>query len=97
VTYAFVPLAAHEDASPSGILVAGTPRYEAVEHGVAQFDPVDAGRAAEQLAEAQEHAARLEAAAIERALADLAVDDEARELVAETRSTSQALRDITGQ
>jgi hypothetical protein len=63
----------------------------------ARGHPLDAARAAEQLADAQDHAARLEAAAIERALDDLARDDQARELLAETRSTGEALRDITGQ
>jgi hypothetical protein len=97
VTYAFIPLAAYEPVSPAGILIAGTPRYEAVEHSVTPFDPLDAARAAEQLAEAQDAAARLEAAAVERTLTDLQVDDEARALVAEARGTGEALRGITGQ
>jgi hypothetical protein len=97
VTFAYTPLAAHEEAAPETVLIRGIPRYAAVEHSVARYDPVDAARAAEQLAEAQEHAARLEAAAIERTLQDLAHDDQARELLAETRSTGAALRDITGQ
>jgi spore maturation protein CgeB len=97
VTFAFTPLAAYEAASKETVLITGIPRYAAIEHAVTRFDPVDAARAAEQLAEAQDHAARLEAAAIERAVEELANEDEARELVAETRSTGEALRDITGQ
>lgn len=97
VTFAYSPLAAYEDAAPRTVLIRGIPRYEAIEHAVARYDPVDAARAAEQLADAQEHAARLEAAAIERARATLALDDQARELMLETRTTGEALRDITGQ
>ena len=97
VTFAFIPLAAHEDPARDAVLIRGAPRYDAREVTTAQYDPVDAARAAEQLADAQEHAAGLEAAAIERAHAELAADREARELLAETRSTGAALRDITGQ
>jgi hypothetical protein len=97
VTFAYHPLASYEEAGRGADLIPGVPRYEAFEHSIVEFDPVDAGRAAEQLAEAQDHAARLEAAAIERARADLAMDDEARELAAEARSTGEALREITGQ
>jgi hypothetical protein len=96
-TFAYTPLAAYEPAAADAVLIRGIPRYEAIEHTVDRYDPVDAARAAEQLAELQEHAARLEAAAIDRALADLARDDAGRELLAETRSTGEALRDITGQ
>jgi hypothetical protein len=97
VTFAFTPLAAYEDAAPEAVLITGTPRYEAREVVIVDFDPVDAGRAAEQLADAQDHAARLEAAAIARAHAELDAVASSRELLAETRSTGAALRDLTGQ
>jgi hypothetical protein len=97
VTFVFTPLSAHEEAAPETVLITGTLRYEAVEATVDRFDPVDAARAAEQLADAQHHAARLEAAAISRARAELEQDEEARELMAETLSTGAALRSATGQ
>ena len=56
-----------------------------------------ARRAAEQLAAAQDDAARREVAAAERTRAELAAAAEARELMAETRSTGAALRGLTGQ
>ena len=96
VTFAFTPLAASEAAAQEAILITGTPRYEALEVAANHFDPVDAARAAEQLAEAQEHAARLEAAAITRAYEELDGNAAARELLNEARSTGAALRDITG-
>ena len=62
-----------------------------------RFDPDDAAVAAEQLAAAQQHAADLEAAAIERGRAELVEREAALDLAVETQSTAAALRRITGQ
>ena len=51
----------------------------------------------EQLAEAQEHAARLEAAAVERARTEIEELEALHEHAIEARSTADALRRITGQ
>jgi hypothetical protein len=97
VTFAFMPLAASEDAAPTSVLIPGVPRYEAREVATMPYDPIDAARAAEQLADAQEEAALLELEAISRARAQLEQDEEARELMAESLSTGAALRNATGQ
>jgi hypothetical protein len=97
VTYLYTPLMAGERPGPAAVLIPGKPRYEAVEVRADRFDPADAARAAEQLAAAQEHAADLEAAAIERARGELEERDAALDLAVETRSTAAALRRITGQ
>ena len=97
VTHLYTPLMAGERPGPTAVLIPGKPRYEAVEVRADRFDPGDAARAAEQLAAAQEHAADLEAAAIERARDDLAERDAVLDLAVETRSTAAALRRITGQ
>jgi hypothetical protein len=97
VTYLYTPLMAGERPGPTAVLVPGKPRYEAVEVRADRFDPADAARAAEELAAAQEHAAGLEAAAIERARDELAERDAVLDLAVETRSTAAALRRITGQ
>lgn len=97
VTWRFQPLAAGENAPRSDELITGRPRYAAREVLRAPYDPVDAARAAEQLAEAQQEAARLEQAAIERAVRRLHDARSAAEIEAESRSTGAALRGITGQ
>jgi hypothetical protein len=93
----FTPLEAYERPDPGSVLVAGRPRYEARSVTSTPFEPVDPVRAGEQLVEAQEHAARLESAAIVRARDELAIEAQARELMNEARSTGAALRSITGQ
>ena len=97
VTFRYSPLMAGERPAPGAILITGTPRYEAIEERTDRFDHDDAALAAEQLAEAQEHAARLEAAAIERAQAEIDAREAADEQALEAHSTAQALRRITGQ
>lgn len=97
VTYAYVPLMAGERPALSSVLIPGKPRYEAVEVRADRFDPDDAVIASEQLAAAQEHAADLEAAAIERGRAELVEREASLELAVETHTTAAALRRITGQ
>ena len=97
VTWRFRPLAAHVDLPPDAVLISGRPRYAAVPVIDEPYDPVDAARAAEQLAAAQQHAAEIERAAIERAARGLEEARSERELEAEARGTGAALRRITGQ
>ena len=97
VTFAYVPLMAGERPARSSVLIPGKPRYEAVEVDTDRFDPDDAVVAAEQLAAAQQHAAELEASAIDRGRAELAEREAAIDLAVETQSTAAALRRITGQ
>ena len=100
VTAAVVARAAIEGGerpARSSVLITGKPRYEAVKVRTDRFDPDDAAVAAEQLAAAQERAADLEAAAIERGRAELVEREAALDLAVETRSTAAALRRITGQ
>jgi hypothetical protein len=97
VTYLYTPLMAGERPGPAAVLIPGKPRYEAVEVRADRFDPNDAAHAAEQLAAAQEHAADLESAAIERARAELVEREAALDLAVETKTTAAALRRITGQ
>lgn len=97
VTWRFRPLPADVDLPAGAILVTGKPRYAATPLLDRPYDPVDAARAAEQLAEAQEEAAALEQEAIARAARGLDEARTARELEAEARGTGAALRRITGQ
>jgi hypothetical protein len=97
VTWRFLPLRANENPPRRMRLVAGTPRYAAEPHLRAPYDPVDAARAAEQLADAQQAAAALERDAIERAAHGIEAALTARELEIESRGTGAALRSITGQ
>jgi hypothetical protein len=97
VTWRFKPLAANETAPGHALLITGRPRYAAVAVDEEPYDPVDAARAAEQLAEAQQRAARLEVAAVERARQGLEEAETAAVLEQESRSTAAALRGITGQ
>ena len=97
VTFHYTPLMAGERPARDAILITGTPRYEAVEARTDRFDPDDAALAAEQLAQAQEHAAGLEAAAIVRARADVEEREAAHDQALEAHSTAEALRRITGQ
>ena len=97
VTFCFTPLMAGERPVRGAILITGTPRYEAVEVRTEHFDAEDSVRAAEQLAEAQEHAARLEAAAVERARTEIEELEALHEHAIEARTTADALRRITGQ
>lgn len=97
VTWCFVALRSNEDPAERETLVAGTPRYAARPVDRLRYDAVDAARAAEQLADAQAHAADRERAAAERAHAEVEERARARELLAETRSTGAALRRQTGQ
>jgi hypothetical protein len=97
ITWRFTPLA-FDAAAPAGAqLVPGVPCYAAREVGRAPFDPQDAARAAEQLADAQAAAARREAEAAAAARRALAGRRHAAELAQETRSTAAALRRHTGQ
>jgi hypothetical protein len=97
VTWRFTPLA--YDAAPprDAELLPGTPCYAAREVGRTPFDPEDAAHAAEQLADAQDAAARREAAAAGEARRALVAQERAAELEREARSTAQALRRHTGQ
>jgi hypothetical protein len=97
VTYRFKPLAANQEAPSRAQLLTGKPRYAAFDVGASPYDPVDAARAAEQLAEAQERAAALERAAIERAAQGLEDQRNAQEIEWESQTTGAALRGITGQ
>lgn len=97
VTFRYTPLMAGEPPARGAVLITGTPRYEALEECAGRFDPEDAALAAEQLAEAQAHAARLEAAGIERAQTELDEREAAYDRALETHSTAAALRRITGQ
>jgi len=91
------PLAAGQDADPSEVLVPGRPQHSAVVAQELRFDPLDAARAAEQLVAAQSVAAELEQQASQRAATQLAAARDAHALEAETRSTADALRHLTGQ
>ena len=84
-------LLAGERPARSSVLIRASP-YEAVEVRTDRFDPDDAAVAAEQLAAAQQHAAELEAAAIERGRAELVEREAAIDLAVETRSTAAASR-----
>jgi hypothetical protein len=97
VTFLYTPLLAGERPGRGAILIPGTPRYEAVKVRTDRFDASDAARAAEQLADAQAHAAALEAAAVEGAQRGIDERDAALAHADETRSTAAALRRITGQ
>jgi hypothetical protein len=97
VTWSFRPLDAEEDPRPDEQLIRGRPRYGATIVERRPFDPVDAARAAEQLAIAQEDAAALEAALAQRALRRLADEEAELELSREAASTARALRRVTGQ
>jgi hypothetical protein len=87
----------HPDTDDEWIVVPGVPAYVARALHAAPSDPRDAGRAAEQLAEAQAEAAGYEAAARADAhrRAEAAVAE--REIAAERRGTAAALQRITGQ
>jgi len=61
VTWRFRPLPADRTAPQAAVVLPGAPTYVALEAGRTPFEPADAVRAAEQLAEAQERAAALEA------------------------------------
>ena len=97
VTWRFTPLPADVNPPAGAVLITGKPRYAATALLDRPYDPVDAARAAEQLADAQQEAAAREQAAI--ALAARGIEDArtARELEAEARGTGAALRRITGQ
>lgn len=97
VTWRFRPLPANEIAPQSAIVLPGAPTYVASEAGRVPFDPTDAGLAAEQLSEAQERAATLEADAAADARAALGEAERRHELRRETESTAEALRRHTGQ
>lgn len=97
VTYRFKPLAANQEAPSRAQLLTGKPRYAAFDVGATLYDPVDAAKAAEQLAVAQQQAAALERAAIERAAQGLEDLREAQEIEWESQTTGAALRGITGQ
>lgn len=97
VTLAFEPLHAADPWDEDAVLITGIPRYEARPvHSVA-YDPTDQARASEQLVEAQERAAALEADEIVRARLELEHGTAAAALMAESRATGEALRGITGQ
>jgi hypothetical protein len=96
-TWCFEPLAAYERPGPGEVLLNGTPRHAARPVARVPFEPVDAGRAAEQLGEAQADAARREAAAAERGRTGLDDTERARELMREAQGTGAALRTLTGQ
>jgi hypothetical protein len=97
VTYRFRPLAASQTVPAQAQLIKGKPRYAADQVAETPYDAVDAARAAEQLAEAQQHAAALEREAIGRAARGLEDLREAEEIEWESKSTGAALRGITGQ
>ena len=97
VTWRFRPLLPEEDPVGAELLIRGVPRYAAAQMEVETFDALDAGRAAEQLAVVQQHAAELELAAADRARREIEEAERARELAHETASTARALRGITGQ
>lgn len=93
----FRPLPIHEPEDPGEVLVPGRPEHTAVVMEHMPFDPRDAGRAAEQLAEAQSRAADLERNAARAAVRRLSAQREALELEAEAKSTAAALQHLTGQ
>jgi hypothetical protein len=97
VTWRFRPLAANESQRAADRLLTGKPCYSAAAVDHTAYDPVDAARAAEQLADAQQAAAALEKAAIERTARQLEDRRREREIEVESRSTGAALRGITGQ
>ena len=92
----YIPLTVIEAVPYDMVLVPDRPRFAAtqVERRAIDHDTVDA---AGRLVEAQEHAAELEAQAIERARRDLEDAAARRELEQETASTVAALRHHTGQ
>lgn len=90
------PLSVNVDPAPGEVLVPGRPRHAAVVVEERPLDP-DAARAAEQLVEAQEDAARLEAEAREEAVRRRAAVIERGELERESASTAAALQHLTGQ
>lgn len=97
VMWRFTPLLADQGPEPGAVLVDGRPRYGAMTAEETRFDPRDVALAAEQLADAQRNAAVREAAAIESAKQREAAEEAASELAAETESTGDALRGVTGQ
>ena len=95
VTFEFTPLMAHDEAHADSILITGTPRY-----GTSRVPRSVRSRSAARQRAARrrtERAAALEREGIARARTALERDVEARELMAETRSTGDALRSVTGQ
>jgi hypothetical protein len=97
VTWRFRPLAVSQFPTAEEIEVPGRPRYAASPVEQRRFDALDAARAAEQLVEAQDRAARREADAI-AAVHDRRVDAARRaELAVEARTTAAALQRATGQ
>ena len=93
-TWRFRPLDARERSGPSELEIPGRPRYAASPVEEVAFDVRDAGRAAEQLVEAQERAAEREASSA-RAAGEAA--GQAAERAAEAHGTAAALRRMTGQ
>jgi hypothetical protein len=85
----FSPLAVTRPVPDGHVPVPGRPRYAATVVEQRDLSP-DPARAAERLADTQEHAARLEEQARARA-------SERHELQTETSSTAAALRHLTGQ
>ena len=97
VTWAFEPLHATDRWDEEAVLITGIPRYEARAVERFAYDPTDQARASEQLVEAQERAAALEAGEIVRARRELEHGTAAAELMAESLATGEALRGVTGQ
>jgi hypothetical protein len=97
VTWAFEPLLASDDWDEEAVLITGVPRYEARAVERVAYDPTDQARASEQLVEAQQKAAVLEADEIVRTRLELEQDAAARELMTESLATGDALRGATGQ
>jgi hypothetical protein len=97
VMWRFTPLGAEDPVDPGAREIGGRPRYAALPVEETRFDPRDVALAAEQLAAAQQNAAVREAAAIETARTRHAAQEAASELSAETESTGEALRAVTGQ
>lgn len=93
----FTPMLSREPGPEEAIIAPGRPTYAAQVIEEREFDPTDASRAAEQLADAQEDAAGLEREAAQRAVDQDRLAAGVRELAAERVTTAEALQHITGQ
>jgi hypothetical protein len=93
----FVPLAAAEPSPASAVEVPGRPRYAASVVQQRPLDVADTARAAEQLVEAQEHAAVREAAAADAARRALVDQHEAERRAADAAAAAATLQHLTGQ
>lgn len=96
-TWRYRPLHWYQDADEDEVEVPGRPRYEARVIDERRFDARDAARAAEQLVEAQEGAAKREALAAARAAHVVEQAGLNEHELEEARTTAAALQRSTGQ